>query len=130
MTPRKHPKRRALGPWFDWSPLDLILMRTELAADAVRLENALQEFDDQGIAVDPERRKYTTEAIERLGHVQIALMDLESERNLATWNAQSEKSAHAKTMMALEEANTKINQLTREGATMRASIEKMMKSKK
>ena len=127
MTPRHHPKNRALGPWFDWTPLDLILLRTELSADAVRLENAIREHDDNGVDIDPVKRKYTEEAIERLGHAQIALMDLESERNLATWNAHAEKAAHAKTMIALEEANEEVKRLTREGANMRHALDKMMR---
>ena len=127
MTPRHHPKNRALGPWFDWTPLDLILLRTELSADAVRLENAIREHDDNGVNIDPVKRKYTEEAIERFGHAQIALMDLESERNLATWNAHAEKADHAKTMIALEEANEEVKRLNREGANMRHALDKMMR---
>ena len=124
--PRKHPGQRSVGPWFDWSPLDLILLRTELSGDQIRLENALNEYDLKGVEVDPVKRKYTEEAIERLGHAQIALSDLESERNMAMWNASSEKAAHARTMMALEKANNEVNRLTREGETMRNHIEKLM----
>ena len=54
------------------------------------------------------------------------LSDLESERNMAMWNASSEKAAHARTMMALEKANNEVNRLTREGETMRHHIEKLM----
>ena len=88
----------------------------EMDVDATRLETALDQAGDN---VSEERRKYTTDMINNIRLAVIALMDIESERNIAINNATSEKMAHVRTLNALNEANDKIKQLTIEGDNLR-----------
>ena len=53
-------------------------------------------------------------------------MDIESERNIATHNAATEKMAHLRTMQALEKANDKIKSLTIEVDNLKRSIQQIM----
>ena len=117
-------KGRFTGMAFDWSPLDLILLRTELEADAVRMENALVE---SAVAEDDPRRKYTEEAIGRLRLAIICLSDIETERNIATHNAATEKAAHCKTLLSLDKAAEEVKQLKTEGVNLRDSLDRIMR---
>ena len=90
------------------------------------MENALERHDEENIEVDPSVRKNTAVLIDTLRSSMIALGDLESERNIATHNAMTEKASHARTIGKLDEANKRIQQLTVEGERLRASIEKLM----
>jgi phosphoribosylformylglycinamidine synthase PurS subunit len=56
----------------------------------------------------------------------IALGDLESERNIATHNAMTEKASHARTIGQLDEANKTIQQLTLDGTRLRAAVSSNM----
>ena len=100
------PKVRTFNPVVVWSALDLLILET-IVAGMCRLENALAEHDQKNIAIDPSVRKNTAVTIDTLRSSMIALGDLESERNIATHNAATEKMAHARTMQALEKANDK-----------------------
>ena len=120
------PKVRQYNPVMVWKPLDLIVLRNDCHVGMCRLENALAEHDQRNIEVEPSVRKNTAVTIDTLRSAMIALGDLESERNIATHNAMVEKSAHARTIGELDEANKRIQQLTIEGERLRASIEKLM----
>ena len=109
---------------YDWSPLDLLLLRVELEADVVRMENALEQSD---VAEDDPRRKYTAEAIERLRLAVICLSDIETERNIATHNAATEKAAHCKTLLSLDKAAEEVQQLKSEGVNLRDSLDRIMR---
>lgn len=117
---RKHPIH---GIMYAWEGLDLIMLRCEMDVDATRLEHAL---DNAGPDVSDQRRKYTADMVSNLRLAVIALMDLESERNIAINNATSEKIAHARTINALDEANAKIKQLTIEGDNLRRALQQRM----
>lgn len=122
-----HPPKRQHqihGIMYAWEGLDLILLRCEMDVDATRLETALDQAGDN---VSDERRKYTTDMINNIRLAVIALMDIESERNIAINNATSEKMAHVRTLNALNEANDKIKQLTIEGDNLRRALQQQMK---
>ena len=120
------PKVRTFNPVVVWSALDLLILRNDCHAGMCRLENALAEHDQRNIEVEPSVRKNTAVTIDTLRSSMIALGDLESERNIATHNAMTEKAAHARTIGQLDAANKRIQQLTVEGERLRASIEKLM----
>ena len=120
------PKVRQYNPVMVWKPLDLIVLRNDCHVGMCRLENALAEHDQKNIEVEPSVRKNTAVTIDTLRSSMIALGDLESERNIATHNAMTEKASHARTIGQLDEANKRIQQLTVEGERLRASIEKLM----
>ena len=118
--PRQH---RVHGIMYDWDGLTLILLRADLEVHATRLETALERH---GSEVSEERRKHTTDAINNIRLSNVALMDIESERNIATHNAATEKMAHLRTMQALEKANDKIKSLTIEVDNLKRSIQQIM----
>ena len=121
------PKVRPFNPVGQWSPLDLIVLRNDCHAGMCRVENALAEHDERNIEVEPSVRKNTAVLVDTLRSSMIALGDLESERNIATHNAMTEKASHARTIGQLDEANKTIQQLTLDGTRLRAAIEKLMK---
>jgi hypothetical protein len=120
------PKVRPFNPVGTWSPLDLIILRNDCHAGMVRVENALDEYNQKNTPIPESVRKNTTVLIDTLRSAMIALQDLESERNIATHNAMTEKASHARTIGQLDEANKTIQQLTLDGSRLRAAIEKLM----
>lgn len=121
------PKRRPFNPVRNWSPMDLISLRQDCHAAMFRIENALDDHEQRNIPIQDSTRQNTVEAINTLSSAMIALGDLESERNIATHNAMTEKASHARTIGQLDEANKTIQQLTLDGTRLRAAIEKLMK---
>lgn len=92
----------------------------------VQVEAALDKYDREKIVLDESVRKNTAVLIRTLRLAMIALGDLESERNIATHNATTEKASHARTIGQLDEANKRVQQLTVEGERLRANLEKLM----
>jgi len=122
----KPMKPSPFQPLVHYSSLDLITIRTECHAGIYRLERALEIAIEENSLKDDSVRKNTTDLINTLQHAMIALHTLESERNIATHNASLEKTAHARTIGQLDEANNIIRNLKIEGETMRRNIEKLM----
>ena len=121
------PKVRPFNPVGNWSPLDLIILRNDCHAAMFRIQNALDDHDERNVPIKDSTRQNTVESIDTLRSAMIALADLESERNIATHNAMTEKASHARTIGQLDEANKTIQQLTLDGTRLRAAIEKLMK---
>jgi len=111
----------------EWSPLDLILMRSNLDAGRFRLENRLEEVRQSGQTVSDSQLKNTQDLIETLTQAMICLHDLESQRNIANHNSMIERASHIKTMLRLEESQEKIQKLKTEGEHLRTSLQRFMR---
>ena len=116
-----------MHPTQKWNPLELILIRCNLDAGRLRLENRLNEMLESGETVTDSQRKYTEELMETLSSAMIALQDLEGERNIANHTSLLERIAHTKTMLRLEEAEKQIDKLKQEGENLRISLAKFMR---
>ena len=117
-------KRSPFQTLLHWSGMDLITLRSDCQVGMVRMESALAQ---QQSSVAKETKDNTEALIRTLSSAMIALLDLESERNIATHNATTEKASHARTIGQLDKANKRVQQLELEGARLRAAIEKHMK---
>ena len=116
-------KRSPFQTLLKWSGMDLITLRSDCQVGIVRMESALAQ---QQSSVAKETKDNTEALIRTLSSAMIALSDLESERNIATHNATTEKASHARTIGLLDKANKRVQQLELEGAQLRAAIEKHM----
>ena len=110
------------GKFNEWTPLGLILLRTELEAGAVRMELALEQKTDAPESV----RKNTEDLVETLREAVLALHDLETQRNIANHNSVMEKAAHARTVATLEAVEERSKQLQTEGERLRAAVADLM----
>ena len=111
------------GKFHEWTPLGLILIRTELEAGAVRMELALEQNEDAPESV----RKTTEDLVETLREAVLALHDMETQRNIANNNSVMEKTAHARTMASLEALKERSKQLQTEGDKLRAAVNDLMR---
>ena len=112
------------GKFNEWTPLGLILLRSQLEAGAVRMELALEQKTDAPESV----RKNTEELVETLREAVLALHDLETQRNVANHNSVMEKAAHARTAATLEAVKTRSEQLSTEGERLRAAVADLMRN--
>ena len=110
------------GKFNEWTPLGLILLRTQLEAGAVRMELALEQKNDAPESV----RKNTEDLVETLREAVLALHDLETQRNIANHNSVMEKAAHARTVATLEAVEERSKQLQTEGERLRAAVADLM----
>ena len=112
------------GKFNEWTPLGLILLRTELEAGAVRMELALEQNTDAPESV----RKNTEELVETLREAVLALHDMETQRDVANHNSMLEKAAHARTAATLDAVKTRSEELTIEGERLRAAVADLMRN--
>ena len=111
------------GKFHEWTPLGLILIRTELEAGAVRMELALEQNSDAPELV----RKNTEDLVGTLREAVLALHDMETQRNIANHNSVMEKTAHARTMASLEAVKERSKELQTEGDKLRAAVNDLMR---
>ena len=112
------------GKFNEWTPLGLILLRTQLEAGAVRMELALEQKTDAPESV----RKNTEELVETLREAVLALHDLETQRNIANHNSVLEKAAHARTAAELDSTKERSTHLHNEGERLRAAVADLMRN--
>jgi len=112
------------GKFNEWTPLGLILLRTQLEAGAGRMELALEQKTDAPESV----RKNTEELVETLREAVLALHDLETQRNIANHNSVLEKAAHARTAAELDSTKERSTQLHNEGERLRAAVADLMRN--
>ena len=109
------------GKFNEWTPLGLILLRTELEAGAVRMSWRWNKTPTR-----PRRSVKTRRSWWRHCAAVLALHDMETQRDRANHNSILEKVAHARTVATLEAVEERSKQLQPKANGYEAAVADLM----